>query len=124
MSERHRVFGNAQKQEKKSDPVTFDLLGETFTCKKKMPGAAILTFVHEADSGEGSRATDALVNFIKRCLKNSDERDRFEELYNREPPDSDDGEVDIEVVEIEDLGEIAGWLVEQYSGRPTPAQSS
>ncbi len=89
-----------------------------------MPGAAIFHFVHEADSGEGDRATKAMVNFITRCLKNAEERERFMEVYNREPPDSDDGEVDIELLEIETIGEICGWLVEEYSGRPTGAQSN
>lgn len=93
-------------------PITFRLNGEDFTCRSAMPGTMLLDFVRRADSDSGGMAAEAVVEFLSRSLDDAD-ADRFQTMLN-------DPEV---IVQVETLGEIVGWLVEQYTARPTKARS-
>ncbi len=106
-AQRHKDFGRPVKIEE-LEPVTFDLYGETFNCYKQIHGVTLLRFVKEANSEDGSRATDAMLSIFERVLPN-EEYVRFETLCN--DPDT--------VVPVDTLGEIIGWLMEVYSERPT-----
>lgn len=108
---RHKDFGRSLRVDEYSD-VSFDLNGETFSCRPAIPGAKMLDFVKQADGENGAAAAEALLSFLREVLLEED-WDRFEEMVN-------DSEV---IVEVETLGEITGWLVEQYAERPTKERS-
>lgn len=109
-STRHRSFGARRKNTAK--PLTFDLLDGKyeFEAKKAVQGAVILDFVASA-TGDGADSASHLVDFIFKVLKDDDERARFDAVIRSE--DEDD------IIEIEDLGDIVSWLVEEYTSRPT-----
>lgn len=95
------------------EPVTFRLDGKDFTCYPVIPGAALLEFVSDADSGEGGRASESIIKFFKAAMP-EDEFERFSALIKR--PDR--------VTPIDVLAEISTWLVEVYSDRPTELPSA
>ena len=107
MTKRHKDFGRPVKQDE-LEPVSFDLYDQTFNCYKQIHGVTLLRFVKEASSDDGSAATNAMLDIFKRVMP-KDEYERFEALC-------DDPET---VVPVETLGEIIGFLMECYSGRPT-----
>jgi len=112
VTKRHRTFTSAAPTQ--TDPVTFDLNGHVFTCKAALPGAVLLDFVAEADSGDGGRAAAVLVTFIETALI-PDDVDQFRFVVR-------DAET---AIPVETIGEIASYLVEEYAGRPTtPPDSS
>lgn len=104
---RHKSFGRPVADD--LGPLTFDLYDETFECRPQIQGNTLLTFVKQANSEDGSEATDALLNIFKRVMK-EEEYERFEALCTN----------DDTVVPVDTLGDIVAWLMEQYSGRPTP----
>ena len=93
-------------------PLGFALNGEEFTCRPAMSGASLLDFVRRADSDSGGMAAEAIVDFLSMSME-EDDAARFDAMIK--DPD--------QIVEVETLGEIAGWLVEQYTARPTKARS-
>lgn len=93
-------------------PITFALNGEEFTCRSAMPGTMLLDFVRRADSDQGGMAADAVIDFLSKSLEEGD-AERFQTMIN--DPDV--------IVQVETLGEIVGWLVEQYTARPTKART-
>jgi hypothetical protein len=93
-------------------PLGFALNGEEFVCRPAMSGASLLDFVRRADSEHGGMAAEAIVDFLHNSL-DGDDADRFDALVK--DPDR--------IVQVETLGDIAGWLVEQYTARPTKARS-
>lgn len=92
--------------------ITFALNGEEFTCRPALPGRMLLEFVRRADAETGGTAAMAIIDFLVQAVDES-ETERFEALLN--DPD--------QIVQVETLGEIVGWLVEQYSARPTKGRS-
>lgn len=107
MTERHRDFGGPDIDEN-AEPVSFSLMGQTFTAKPSINGAVLLQFVREADSGHGGRASEALLGLFEKVLT-KESFERFEKMA---------GDPDIPI-RVEKLGEICGWLVEVYTDRPT-----
>jgi hypothetical protein len=112
MTQRHRTFSSRPKV---LTPVTFELNDESFTAVPSVPGAKLLDFIADADSNDGGRAAQALVDFLEGAII-EDDRERFRNLI-RDPEQS---------VEIEVIAEICEWLVGEYSQRPTtpPTQPS
>lgn len=111
MAKRFKDFGRPVKQDE-LEPLSFSLYGQTFECYKQIHGVTLLRFVKEANSDDGSRATDAMLEIFKRVMP-SEEYGRFEELCN--DPDT--------VVPVDTLGEIIGFLIEAYSGGKDSEQS-
>lgn len=110
---RHRSFGKSTPRPKNEEPLTFDLEDEDFVCLTDIPGATLLDFVSEADSGNGARASQAVINFLTECIVDED-RERFAKLIRN--PDK--------IIKLEKLAEICEWLVGEYStARPTQASS-
>jgi hypothetical protein len=110
VTQRHKDFSAGPRN---NDPITFTLEGESFAAKSNIPGAKLLDFVVEADSTDGGKAAAALVDFIKTSLVKEDV-DRFTTLI----------EDDDKSIQIETLGAICEWLVEQYTARPTQLPST
>lgn len=107
---RYKDFGGESDE---YDELGFTLWGEDFECYPQVQGVSLLGFVKEAASGDGARAADALLGFFSTVMPEG-EFTRFDKLW-KDPK---------RVVSIEKIGEIAEWLTEQYSERPTKASSS
>lgn len=96
------------------EPIEFELNDQTFKCRPALQGAVLLEFVAKADSDSGSAAASALYDFFKDVM-DEEEYTRFRD-YLRNP--------DI-IIEMDTIGEIAAWLVEEYTERPTePSENS
>lgn len=108
---RYKDFGKTQGIDE-FPPLGFALNGEEFACRPALPGTTLLDFVRRADSDSGGMAAEAIVQFLEDSLDDPD-RQRFVTMIN--DPD--------QIVEVETLGEIAGWIVEQYTSRPTKPRS-
>jgi hypothetical protein len=108
---RFKDFGKTQSVED-YEPLGFSLNGEEFQCRPALPGAMLLDFVRKADAESGGAAAEAIIQFMEEALEEPDQ-ERFTAMI-RDP--------DI-IVEVETLGEIAGWIVEQYTSRPTKPRS-
>lgn len=110
MTQRHRTFSSKPKVQ---TPVTFELDGETFEAKAAIPGAKLLDFIADADSDDGGRASQALIDFMESCIVKND-RERFVALIRDEE----------RIIEIETLAEICEWLVGEYAARPTESPTA
>jgi len=108
---RFKDFGKTQTLDD-FPPLGFALNGEEFVCRPAVAGAVLLDFVRRADSNSGGMAADAIVEFLEDSLEEND-KERFVAMIR-------DPEV---IVEVDTLGEIAGWLIEQYTSRPTKPRS-
>lgn len=104
---RHKKFHGGTKISE-FEPLTFELNGSEFTCNPAIPGAALLNFVKDADGDSGGDSAKALFNFLKAAMP-VDEYKRLDEVLNA--PDV--------IIDIELIGEIVSWLVEEFSSRPT-----
>jgi len=109
VAERHREF-KAKRRDK--PPVTFTLEGETFTCLPDPPGAVLTDFLGDASSDQPGRSAPALVNFITAVMVEEDVERFLAHVHSKEV-----------VIEIETLGEIVTWLIEEYADRPTARPS-
>lgn len=90
-----------------AEPIKFAIHGEEFECYPRLQGKTLLQFVELANAEDaGSSAKVTRVFFEKVMSKET--YARFNELL-------DDPE---KIVTVESLGEIIGWLIEEYSGRP------
>jgi hypothetical protein len=90
------------------EPIEFELNDQKFACKPAIQGATLLEFVAKADSDSGGAAAAALYGFFEDTMEEA-EYARFMEYLNA--PEY--------IIEMETIGEIASWLVEQYTARPT-----
>lgn len=106
----HRSFSRTPRTEPEGPPVSFDLDGEKFTCRDLLDAAAMYEL--------GRRdlpANVAAVSFVKLCLVDDAEAERFERaLY----AGRDNAYVDEEV-----LREIVKHVVQSMSTRPTRRSS-
>jgi hypothetical protein len=95
------------------EPIEFELNDQTFTCKPALQGAVLLEFVAKADGDSGGAAAGALYGFFEDAMEPG-EYARFRD-YLKSP--------DL-IIDMELIGEIAAWLVEQYTDRPTSPSGS
>lgn len=107
---RHRSF---ESKPKSTVPITFDLYDETFEAYENIQGIIILSFVAslaDVEDDNGAGAANAIIGFFEKTLK-PESLERFHALTSdpERPVDS------------EELSEIVGWLMEQYTDRPTTA---
>jgi hypothetical protein len=112
----HRVFDAAQR-ERKREPVSFELRGESFACVEELSGWAVLDFYASENTTEG--ANRAVQQLFRDALVDADVP-RFEALCRRKSAKG------FRVVGEQELSGIAAWLLEAYSGRPPgpPVDSS
>jgi|TARA_B110000977_G_scaffold200698_1_gene292192 hypothetical protein len=89
------------------DPISFKLYDEDFNCVTAMPGRVLLDIVARSSSENTADQAAVINDFFSHVLL-EESLERFNALV-----------VDKErIVTAETLGEITGWLVEQYSDRP------
>jgi hypothetical protein len=105
MAKRFKDFGAGNVVE--ADPLSFKLFDEDFYCVPQVPGKLLLEIAAQAgEDGSGSSAS-IIPKFFSKVL--TDESFvRFDALL-----DSKD-----KIVNVETLGEIVGWLMEEYTNRP------
>lgn len=110
---RHKSFAGGTKISE-FEPLNFSLNDEEFNCHPAIPGAVLLEFVRDADSGTGDSAK-ALYNFLSSAMPDEEYERLQKQLKNPEI-----------IIDIDVIGEIVAWLVEEYSSRPTqrPENSS
>ncbi len=92
-------------------PPTFSIAGQDFTCLAEPP-AGVLTDLIAAAEGTVSAQASSTTGFIEGVLPDADAA-RFNALIHAKDT----------VIPIELLSEILGWLVEQYTSRPTTPSS-
>jgi len=93
-----------------TEPITFKLHGEDFTCYPALQGKVLLDMASMSNSNDPSAAANVMYNFFSKCML-PESYEKFTNLL--ESPET--------IVTVETLGEIAGWLTEQYAGRPQQA---
>lgn len=92
-----------------TEEISFKLHGEEFSCRPAMQGKVLLDLVAKSSNQENpGEAAEMIGSFFKIVLL-PESYERFDALVT--DPDR--------IVPIETLSEIVGWLVEQYSDRPT-----
>jgi hypothetical protein len=91
------------------EPISFKLFDEEFHCVPALPGKVILGIVAKSSSNNPSDQAAIIDDFFSKALVN-ESLERFNALIE----DKD------KAISAETLGEITGWLVEQYADRPNP----
>lgn len=104
---RFKDFGSGKTNGEK-EPLSFKLHGENFECVEEVQGKLMLDLVADSGSEDPVKAAGVVNKFFKQVLKD-ESWTRFEALL-------EDKE---RIVTVETLAEITGWLVEEYTGRPT-----
>lgn len=89
------------------EPIKFALHGEEFVCHPRMQGKTLLQFVELANSEDAGDSAKITRVFFEKVMS--------AETYKRFDALLDDPE---KIVSVETLGEIIGWIIEEYSNRP------
>ena len=105
MTTRFKDFGSGGDSNK--EPISFKLHGQDFLCHPALQGKVLLDMASMSGSQDPAATAKVMYEFFKKAM--------HEESYAKflallEDPNT--------IVTVETLGEIAGWLTEQYSGRP------
>jgi hypothetical protein len=104
---RFKDFGSGS--DTPAEPVAFKLHGQDFECRAALQGKILLTLVAKSNDTDNPGAAAEVINDFFKYVLLPESYERFNTLTT--DPDT--------IVEVETLGEIVGWLVEQYSERPT-----
>lgn len=113
---RFKDFGNGTAED--IEPLSFKIYDEEFHCVKQVQGKILMELVSTATGADANDASNSLTvveKFFATVLLD-ESYERFEKLL-----------VDKErIVTVETLGEITGWLIEEYTSRPNqqPEDSS
>ncbi len=95
-----------------ADPPTFTVAGREFKCVPEPPGGALADLFWTFQGTETVLRAAGLVRFISACLPDA-EAESFELVIH----DKDT------IIPIAVLHDIATWLIEEYTGRPTTPSS-
>jgi len=107
MAKRFKDFGSTF-DGVNNQAVTFKLHGEEFECHANMQGKVLLNIVANSNEDDPKSVASTMTEFFQQALL-PESYERFNKLL--EDPDT--------IVTVDVLGEVTGWLVEQYSARPT-----
>ena len=105
MTTRFKDFGSGGDSNK--EPISFKLYEQEFLCHPALQGKVLLDMASASASQDAAASAKIMYDFFKAAMQ--------EESYTKflavlEDPNT--------IVTVETLGAIAGWLTEQYSGRP------
>lgn len=103
---RTKDFGNGPDLSK-IEPLDFTLHGEKFDCVPAIQGNVLINLIKDSQSEDAATAAEVTSTFFSSVLTD-ESYERFEALINSKD----------KIVEVDTLGEIVGWLVEEYSKRP------
>ena len=152
----HKTFGKVKAVSEEAvaaEPITFDLgTAEGITCRQSVNGKLLIELVGKVESGRVSEQVDGILSVFSICVlpNDGDEPDNY---TGKDPERHSPKELEAAVedgltigidpssslgrlrntladpdtvIDIEELAELVGWLVEQYTSRPTqkPANSS
>ncbi len=95
-----------------ADPPSFTVAGREFKCVAEPPGGAMADLFWTFQGNDTPLRAAGLVRFITACMSDAD-ADVFDAVIR----DKDT------IVSWGTLGEIANWLIEEYTGRPTTPSS-
>ena len=90
-----------------AEPIKFVIHGEEFECIPEIQGKVLLDLIADSSSDDAVRNAEVSNKFFSKVMT-SDSYERFNTLLVSKD----------KIVSVETLGEITGWLVEQYSDRP------
>lgn len=90
-----------------TEQISFKLYDEEFFCVPLMQGRVMLDLVKDSASKDPIVAAETIDKFFSQVLV-----DESLERFNSLTLDKE------RIVTTETLGEIVGWLLEEYSGRP------
>lgn len=106
MTNRFKDFGSGG--EIVTEPLNFKLHGETFECWPNLQGKVLLDLAANSGEDDGVAAAKTMQDFFVAALK-PESYEKFNALLT--DPET--------IVNVETLGDITAWLVEEYSERPT-----
>lgn len=109
---RFKDFGTGLGAE--TEPVTFKLHGEEFTCHANIPGKVLLDIVANSGDDTNPAASAQIVSKFFNIVLLPESFERFDALSR----DND------RIVTVETLSEIITWLMEEYTNRPTQRPDS
>jgi hypothetical protein len=142
----HRTFGQTKTDEAPREPVTFDIAyEENIACRDRVNGKLLIELVGKVDSGNVSDQSRGILQVFNVCVKNEDGENPedftgkpLEEHSRREIADAAEDGVEPGVdptsslgrllavlddpdtaITVDELAEMVGWLVENYTARPT-----
>lgn len=105
---RFKDFGKGKDDgSQSSEPLKFALHGEEFECYPRLQGKTLLQFVEQANADDAASSARVTRTFFEKVM-NKETYERFDAML--EDPEK--------IVTVEALGEIIGWLLEEYSSRP------
>lgn len=114
VAKRHKSF--TKKDRKPSPPLSFELYGQDFNAYPDLQGSVVLEFAASMSGGDdedsGSSSAALIVNFFEKALK-PESLERFNKLIH--DPET--------IVEAEELADIVGWLLENYTSRDLKVSS-
>jgi hypothetical protein len=90
-----------------SEPISFKLHGEEFYCVPEIQGSVLLRMVGSTSDENPARSAAMITEFFEHVLTDESVV-RFNELIESKD----------RTVSIQTLGEITGWVIEEYSDRP------
>ncbi len=101
-------FGGATETAKDAEPITFTLHDEVFTAVSEIQGSVLIDLVAKTqDAKNPAKAATAIPEFFEAVLLD-ESWERFNALIHSKD----------KIVRLEKLGDISGWLVEQFADRP------
>lgn len=103
---RFKNFGKG-KQAENIEPLYFELYDERFDCIPELQGALLFDLVGNTTEDNGAAAAASIVGFFEKVLV-EESYTRFNDLIRSKD----------RIVTVETLGDITGWLVEEYTNRP------
>jgi hypothetical protein len=106
MTTRFRDFGAGTASD--AQPLSFKLHGEEFECIKEVQGKILLTLVADSSSEDPAKAASVIDKFFSAVLTDESYA-RFDTLLKSKE----------KIVAVDTLAEITGWLVQEYTDRPT-----
>jgi hypothetical protein len=89
------------------EPIEFALHGETFECIPEIQGSVLLSIVGSTADGAPAASAALITSFFGKVLTD-ESAERFDALINSKD----------RIVSIQTLGEITGWIIEEYTNRP------
>lgn len=102
---RHKSFGKPSSAP--AEPITFDLHNEHFTAIPEIQGTTLMGLMQGNDPDDAAASVRMILEFFPLVLE-EESYERFQALTTSKD----------KIVSAEQLAEIVGWLVEEYSGRP------
>lgn len=105
MPVRHKDFGSPVTPN--ADPIEFTIYGETFHAVAAIQGRVLIDIIRASTSEDNEESAAMVEEFFQKVLR-PESWERFSKMLDNQDT----------IITVETLGEIVGWLVEQYSSRP------